>query len=230
MLREIAHYLRFMPTAIRLKAKAPSQAHLYDEIMLRGDAAGMASWRAELARDLAGEVLEIGAGTGLMFPYYAEGLDVTAVEPDEAFLSLARPRAEAARARIRLQAGTVEELPFEAERFDVVVVSLVLCSVPSVAAALDEIGRVLRPGGEVRLIEHVRSERPVAGWLMDAMNPLWLWLNQQGCNLNRPTEALLRDAGWTLHEARPFQVFSPALPAFPMRWMRAAPAAAQPRQ
>jgi ubiquinone/menaquinone biosynthesis C-methylase UbiE len=223
MLREIAHFLRGVPTALRLKANAASQAELYDEVMLRGEAAGMAAWRAELARGLQGEVLEIGAGTGLMFPYYAGDLEVTALEPDEAFLALARPRAEAAPARIRMETGTAEDLPFDAGRFDAVVVSLVLCSVPSVPAALGEIGRVLRPGGEVRLIEHVRSERPLAGWLMDAANPIWLRLNQQGCNMNRPAEALLRHAGWTLHESRPFQVFSPALPAFPMRWMRAAP-------
>jgi len=222
MLREIAHSVAGLPLAIRLKAKLP-RAELYDEVMSRGEAAGMATWRRELVQGLSGQVLEVGAGTGLMFPHYPEALEVTALEPDETFLALARPRAAAARARVSLVPGTVESLPFDAGRFDAIVVSLVLCSVPSVSRALREIARVLRPGGEVRLIEHVRSPRPVAGALMSLFDPIWLHLNAQGCHMSRDTEASLRSAGYDLLDVQPFQVFSPGLPAFPMRFIRAVP-------
>lgn len=222
MLREIAHSIAGIPLAIRLKAKLP-QAELYDEIMSRGEAAGMATWRRELTQGLSGQVLEVGAGTGLMFPHYPEGLEVTALEPDETFLALARPRAASARARVSLVPGTVESLPFDAGRFDAIVIALVLCSVPSVPRALREIARVLRPGGEVRLIEHVRSPRPVAGALMSLFDPIWLHLNGQGCHMSRDTEASLRAAGYDLLDVQPFQVFAPGLPAFPMRFIRAVP-------
>jgi len=224
MLREIAHFLVGAPSALWLKATRP-QFDLYDTLMARADQAGLAAWRRELTRGLAGEVLEIGAGTGLMFPHYDEGLRVTAVEPDEAFRARAAKRAEEAKARIALTGGSAEALPFESGRFDAVLLSLVLCSVTSVPEVLREIARVVRPGGEVRLIEHVRSEDPRVGKLMDLVDPLWLRLNQQGCHLNRPTEALLGEAGFTLREARPFQVFALGMPAFPMRYLRAAPPA-----
>lgn len=222
MIREILHLLATAPTSLRLLATCPSD-ELYDEVMRRCDEEGFAGWREDLVRGLGGEVLEIGAGTGLMFPHYGGGAAVTAVEPDEKALERARSRAGAAQARIEVLAGSAEALPFEEGRFDAVVMALVLCSVDDVPAALREVARVLRPGGEVRLIEHVRSERPMAGRLMDAANPLWRWMNRVGCNLNRPAETTLREAGYTLREVRPFQLFGSCLPAFPMRWIRAVP-------
>jgi len=196
---------------------------LYDEVMRRCDEEGFAGWRADLVRGLGGEVLEIGAGTGLMFPHYSEDAAVTAVEPDERALERARERAEAARARVEVRGGSAGALPFEQGRFDAVVMALVLCSIDDVPGALQEVSRVLRPGGEVRLIEHVRSEGAVAGRLMDLTNPVWRWLNGVGCNLNRHAEAMLLEAGYTLREVRPFQLFGSCLPAFPMRWIRATP-------
>lgn len=222
MIREILHLLATAPTSLRLMATCPREER-YDEVMRRCDEDGFVGWREDLVRGLGGEVLEIGAGTGLMFPHYGEDATVTAVEPDEDALERARARAGDARARIDVLAGTAEALPFEEGRFDAVVMALVLCSIDDVPAALREAARVLRPGGEVRLIEHVRSERPVAGRLMDLSNPLWRWLNGVGCNLNRPAEATLREAGYTLREVRPFQIFGSCLPAFPMRWIRAVP-------
>ncbi|MCC6557787.1 MAG: class I SAM-dependent methyltransferase [Polyangiaceae bacterium] len=222
MLREIAHFVTSAPATLRLMARLP-QAELYDALMRGADDAGFAGRRADLARGLTGEVLEIGAGTGLMFSHYEEAARVTALEPDEAFSALARPRAAAARARVSVEPGAAESLPFDAARFDAVVVSLVLCSVASVPRVLSEIARVVRPGGEVRLIEHVRSERPVPGLLMKLLDPAWLLLNGQGCHMDRDAEAALRDAGFRPREVRPFQVFAPGLPAFPMRWIRADP-------
>ena len=114
-----------------------------------------------------------------------------------------------------------EGLPFEDGSFDAVVSATVLCSVQSVEQTLSEVKRVLKPGGQFRLIEHVKSDRAVAGALMVAFNPLWQALNRQGCNMNRATEASLRSAGFTLLEVEPFQVFAPAFPPFPIRWIKA---------
>jgi len=101
------------------------------------------------------------------------------------------------------------------------VLALVLCSVPSPAAVLAEVRRVLRPGGQLRLLEHVRSERPVAGWLMDRVDGAWLRLNAQGCHLNRDPRPALADAGFRVEHDDGVQVFSAGLPAFPMRVIRA---------
>lgn len=223
MLRELAHFARHAPHALRLKRRL-SQAELYDQLCGAGEDAGMAAWRARLVEDLTGDVIEIGSGTGFMFPYYAAGARVTAVEPDAAFAALAAPRAAAAAAAITLVDGSAEELPGPPRSRDAAVVGLVLCSVRNPDTVLGELARVLRPGAPLRLVEHVRSPRVVAGALMRAVNPLWLALNAQGCNMHRDPLPLIRDAGFLVERVEPFQIFTPGIPAFPMRaiWARAA--------
>jgi SAM-dependent methyltransferase len=221
MLRELTHFLRHAPATLRLKRTLP-QAELYDTLCTAGDDAGMATWRSELLADLTGDVLEVGAGTGLMFAHYGAGARVTALEPDPAFAALAGPRAAAAAAAITIAAGTAEALPGPARSRDAAVVGLVLCSVADPDAALGELARVLRPGAPLRLIEHVRSPGAVAGTLMRAANPLWLALNAQGCNMHRDPLPLIRAAGFAVDRVEPFQIFTPGIPAFPMRaiWAR----------
>ncbi len=222
VLREALHFLWWAPSSLYWKSKL-SQPELYDLLMKRNEASGAAVYRRKLVAGLAGEVLEIGVGTGLQLPYYQASARVTAIEPDPHFLAYAHGRADESAAHVTLMPGSVDALPFENGQFSAVVCSLVLCSVSDVAAALREISRVLAPGGELRLIEHVRSEGAIAGPLMDAINPIWLRLNGQSCNLHRDTERLLGQGGFEVHESEPFQVFSPGLPAFPMRLMRATP-------
>ena len=202
--------------------RSMSPADFYDAIMTRADEAGAAEWRASLVTDLQGDVLEIGCGTGLMFPHYKSGVRLMATEPDEDFMRRAEERAKSSEAEVLFKVERGESLPFEDASFDAVVSATVLCSVQSVEQALSEVKRVLRPGGQFRLIEHVKSDRAVAGALMDAINPLWRALNRQGCNMNRVTEASLRSAGFTLLEVEPFQIFAPAFPPFPIRWIKAA--------
>ncbi len=223
MLRELAHFARHAPHALRLKRRL-SQAELYDHLCGAGEDAGMGAWRARLVEDLTGDVIEIGSGTGFMFPYYGAGARVTAVEPDAAFAALAAPRAAAAAAAITLVDGSAEELPGPPRSRDAAVVGLVLCSVRNPDTVLGELARVLRPGAPLRLVEHVRSPRVVAGALMRAVNPLWLALNAQGCNMHRDPLPLIRDAGFLVDRVEPFQIFTPGIPAFPMRaiWARAA--------
>ncbi len=220
MLREIGHFLRHAPATLRLKARLP-QAELYATLMARSDEAGMRDRRAALAAGLRGEVLELGAGTGAMFGYYEAGAALTAVEPDPAFAAKARDAAAGAPVPVDVVEATGEALPFDAGRFDAGVVALVLCSVPEPAHVLGELHRVLRPGATLRLIEHVRSERRVAGTLMRAVNGAWLRLNGQGCNLDRDPVPAITAAGFELTRVEPFQVFSAGLPAFPMRWIDA---------
>lgn len=223
MLRELAHFARHAPATLRLKRDLP-QAELYDHLCGAAESAGMAAHRDALVADLTGDILEIGAGTGLMFPHYRAGARVTAIEPDAAFAALAAPRAEASRASITVIAGTAENLPGPARSRDAAVVGLVLCSVTDPGVVLGELARVLRPGAPLRLIEHVRSPHRVAGVLMRAANPLWLKLNAQGCNMHRDPLPAIRDAGFLVDRIEPFQVFTPGIPAFPMRaiWARAA--------
>lgn len=224
VLKEIAHFFRYLPGVVRLGVTR-SHAEVFRVLMKRADAAGLAEWRAKLVRDVEGRVLEIGCGTGSMFRHYPAGVTVIGTEPAESFLDLARQAAAApdCAADVSTKVAAAEQLPFDDDSFDVVVVASVLCAVKSVERTLAEIRRVLKPGGEVRLIEHIRSERAIPGLLMDVFNPLWRIWNRIGCNMNRRTDAKLRAAGFQLVEVHPFQTFAPGLPAFPTLWIRAVP-------
>ncbi|RQG90082.1 class I SAM-dependent methyltransferase [Natrarchaeobius halalkaliphilus] len=146
------------------------------------------SHREYLTRALSGRVLEIGAGDGAMFPYAAAaGTDIEyhAIEPDPHM----RTRAEsAARERgfpVDLRSARAESLPYPDESVDVVLASLVFCTIEDPDAALAEAARVLKPGGEFRFLEHVRAD----GWRgsgQDLLNPLWKRA-AGGCQLNRET-------------------------------------------
>jgi ubiquinone/menaquinone biosynthesis C-methylase UbiE len=216
MLREVAHFLRHAPATGALQARV-SQDEMYEIIMARADAAGLAEQRAALVRGVRGRVLEIGAGTGLMLAHYASDVDLTALDADETFLARAREKVGAAKCAVRIVVGSALDLPFDNQSFDAIVSCLVLCSVEEPAKALAEITRVARPGADVRLIEHVRSPRAVAGALMHVFDPVWVALNKHGCHMDRDTEQTLARANFTLDSVHPFQVFAPGLPAFPMR-------------
>lgn len=158
--------------------------------------------RAELAAEAHGAVVEIGCGVGSMFRFYPADADVTAVEPEPGLRAAARAAAEAAAAatpglRIRVEAGDAEHLPVADDAADVVLASLVLCSVPDQAAALAEIRRVLRPEGVLLAYEHVRSARRWAAALQRGVTPLWS-LGAGGCRLDRDTEAAITAAGFEI--------------------------------
>jgi SAM-dependent methyltransferase len=132
-------------------------------------------FRAEVAGQAEGRVLEIGAGTGLNFRHYPAGVDVIAVEPAPGMLRKAVERAQEpdVRARITVQQGRARALPFADESFDTVAATFVLCSVGDLEASVREIRRVLRRGGSLRLVEHVRSpDASLAAW-QRRIRPLW---------------------------------------------------------
>lgn len=215
MLRELAHFVRNAPEVVKAQ-KERSKAEFADWLNDRIDAQGFAELRRELAAGLAGRVLEIGCGTGAMFAYYGRDVEVEAIEPDAEFRALAIEKARA-HPNVRVSDGDAMRLDFDDATFDVVLVSLVLCSVPSVDAALREVHRVLRPGGRLRLLEHVRSTSALAGALMHVANPLWLLANKQGCNMNRRPLPLIEAAGFAIDHVRDFQTFETFMPAFPMQ-------------
>ena len=194
-----------------------SQAELYDTLMLRSDSAGFADERRRLVAEISGNVVELGCGTGLMFPFYSESVKLLAIDLDQEFLARAHERARSAAARIEVRHASAEAIPVAEHTQDAVVVSLLLCSVQNIDKVLGEARRVLKPGGKLALIEHVRSDGAVAGPLMDVLDPVWLYLNRQGCHMNRRPLTRLRQCGFVVEQVVPFQVFSAGLPAFPMR-------------
>ncbi|MEV4513838.1 class I SAM-dependent methyltransferase [Dactylosporangium sp. NPDC049525] len=175
----------------------------------RMDARGAAAHRRRLLAGLTGTVIEVGAGTGACFAHYPPQVTaVRAVEPDPFLRDIATTAAAGAPVPVTVVAGTAEYLPAESGTFDAAVCSLVLCSVPDPDAALAEIRRVLRPGGQLRFYEHVRSTRRLVGLLEDAATPLWSRL-AGGCHPNRDTVATIARNGFTVADVDRFG-FAPA--------------------
>ena len=153
-------------------------------------------YRRAVASGARGTVLEIGAGTGLNFPHYDRTAVVVATDPDMAMLIRARRRAAAADARIFLVAADAEALPVRDASFDAAVVGLAMCTISHPDRALAELRRAVRPGGSVRMLEHVRIDRPaIVGRLQDWLTPLWKRV-AGGCRLNRQTVHTVRMAGF----------------------------------
>jgi SAM-dependent methyltransferase len=153
--------------------------------------------RREIVGQAQGIVLEVGAGGGQNFPFYdpARVERVEAVEPDEAMLVEARRRLVAAPVPITLTRAPVEALPFPDAHFDSAVATLVLCSVQDPERGLREIWRVLKPGGTLLLLEHVRAQGRVTAWVQDALVPLSTRC-MGNCHWNRDTGAMVGRAGF----------------------------------
>jgi ubiquinone/menaquinone biosynthesis C-methylase UbiE len=154
-------------------------ALLYDPFLAVGERRGMAARRRALLADVRGRVLEVGAGTGLNLPHYPREADLTLTEPDPAMLRRLRRRAPAV-------AAPAEALPFDDASFDVVVSTLVLCTVADPAAAVREMRRVLRPGGRLVFIEHVQAQAPRLARWQDRLAGPWRAF-AAGCRCNAHT-------------------------------------------
>lgn len=154
--------------------------------------------RRSLVARLEGDVLEIGAGTGFSLPHYLKADRVVAVEPDPSMAARIHRRVPRAPAPVEVVDAQAESLPFPDESFDATVSVFVLCSVENQAAALAELRRVLRPGGTLNLLEHVRGHGNVARW-QDRLNPVQRRLFGN-CHLNRDTRAAVAAAGFDVTE------------------------------
>jgi ubiquinone/menaquinone biosynthesis C-methylase UbiE len=164
---------------------------------------GQEQWRRECVGQAEGVVLEVGVGGGHNFLFYDERRveRVEACEPDEAMLVAARRRLATAPVPITLTRAAVEALPFPDACFDCVVATLVFCSVRDVERGLSELRRVLKPGGKLLLLEHVRSQSKVAAWMQDSLVPLTT-RTLGNCHWNRDTQQAVLSAGFSLVQAR----------------------------
>jgi ubiquinone/menaquinone biosynthesis C-methylase UbiE len=160
-------------------------ALVYEPFVAAAEGRGLAKQRTRLLGSLRGRVLEIGAGTGLNVPHYGPDADVTYTEPDPHMAARLRRRG------VDAVAADAESLPFPDASFDAVVSTLVLCTVHDVAAALAEVRRVLKPGGKLVFLEHVRAEH--------------------GCHCNRDLLASLTHAGFAADVEQYEWRFMPAL-------------------
>lgn len=168
------------------------------------DARGAADHRRRLVAAAHGVVVEIGAGYGATFPFYPAAVTgVLAIEPDPLLRELARAAAGRARVPVTVEDGVAESLPAADASVDVVVSSLVLCSVADQSVVLAEMARVLRPGGLLLFYEHVRSAQRVLAAAEDLLTPLWSRM-AGGCHPNRDTPAAVAGAGFTVQDLERF--------------------------
>ena len=165
---------------------------------------GEADFRRELLERVGGRVIEVGAGHGLNFPLYPSTVtEVVAVEP-EAILRAAAERAAAkAPVPVTVIDGVADTLLVGDASFDAGVASLVLCSVPDQAAALAELHRVIRPGGELRFYEHVAADAPGFARVQRLADPVWTRF-AGGCHVNRDTAGAIEAAGFAIDRIRRF--------------------------
>ena len=177
----------------------PLYARLYRWTSATAEARGQSNLRRRLLSGLCGRVIEIGAGSGLNFPFYPTSTtEVVAVEPEPYLRQVARGAAGKAPVRVTVIGGIAERLPVPDASFDAGVVSLVLCSVPDARCALGELYRVIRCGGELRFYEHVLASAPGLASLQRAVDRfVWPRLSG-GCHPARETEAVIREAGFVV--------------------------------
>lgn len=152
-------------------------------------------WRRALLSSIHGKVLEVGIGTGANLPFYPSDTEVTGIDFSLGMLNQARKKLQRLNAEnhIYLTEMDIQKLDFPGNTFDFIVSTCVFCSVPDPIQGLREIRRVCKPDGKVLMLEHMRSENPIAGLIMDMLNPLTvrLW----GANINRRTLDNIRKAG-----------------------------------
>jgi ubiquinone/menaquinone biosynthesis C-methylase UbiE len=182
-------------------------ARFYDRALKATEENGLGAMRAKLLAEARGRVVEIGAGTGANVDLYGDGIeDLTLVEPDPHMAAQLRKRLEAGEgahggtategpgggldAPKHLVEAPAESLPFADDTFDTAVATLVLCTIPDPVAAIDELARVLKPGGRLLFIEHVRSDDPGLARWQDRLEKPWRFVGD-GCHCNRDTEATL---------------------------------------
>ena len=154
--------------------------------------------RAALVPLASGAVLEVGVGSGLNIPFYADGVSrLYGLDPSPALIEMARPRADAAPFPVELIGLAAENIPLDDRSVDTVLTTWTLCTISEVAKALGEMRRVLRPDGQLIFVEHGRApEAGIVAW-QDRLNPIQKRL-AGGCNLNRKIDALIAAAGFRI--------------------------------
>ena len=186
-------------------------AATYDRMSRKSEEAGVRAMREGLLVDAGTRVLEIGGGTGANLALYDAGVESLVVtEPEPAMLRRLRDKAREQAPLAEIVQAPAEDLPFEDASFDTVVSTLVLCGVDDQVRALGEIRRVIKPGGRLLFLEHVRSDDPALARFQDRIN----WLNRLivDCDCNRPTLTAIEAAGFTVSRLERTEL--PAAPKF----------------
>ncbi len=165
-------------------------AAIYDRMGAKTEEAGLGAHREALLAHATGDVLEIGGGTGRNLEFYGQGVrTLTITEPEKPMIRRLQRRIQQRTPDAKFLRAVAEDLPFQDESFDIAVSTLVLCTVDDQPRAL----RVLRPGGKLLFIEHVRSDDPALARRQDRMMPLNIRVGH-GCHCNRPTVESIRAA------------------------------------
>ena len=178
-------------------------ARFYDKAAQKAEEKVLAERRKALLSGLKGNILEVGAGTGVNFPFYSKDAKVLAIEPSPYMLGQAREKKQD-KANIRLLQASVEKC-FEDEviqqsSLDAVVCTLVLCTIPDPQQALNYFHHWLKPDGKLIVLEHIKSQVPWKAKVQDVVTPAWKIIGE-GCHLNRKTDRMIRQAGYqTLNE------------------------------
>lgn len=168
-----------------------------------------------------GDVLEVGCGTGANFPFYRDVRSVTAIEPDPHMRKRAEQVATEGAVPVTLLDASGERLPFEGERFDTVVATFVLCTIPEPQRAVEEMWRVLRPGGAVVFAEHVAAEGAAMHRVQRGLTPLWKRV-AGGCRLDNEALAQWESAGFTVELMSPLRASSHPFPVvYGRAWKKA---------
>ena len=174
-------------------------AFTYDRFSKGSEQAGLAEMRKSLIAGASGDVLEIGGGTGANLGYYGAGVkSLTVTEPEPPMLKRLERKAREQNSQATVLRAPAEDLPFEDASFDTVVSTLVLCGVDDQPRVVREFRRVLRPGGRLIFIEHVRSDDPRLAKKQDRMNPVNRFM--VCCDCNRPTLDTIRSTGFEVTE------------------------------
>ena len=172
-------------------------AMTYDRQMAKVEKAGLLACRQTVLAGASGRVLEIGGGTGANLRFYGPAVEsLTLTEPETPMLRRLERKVRAQAPAATVLRAPAEDLPFDDGSFDVAVSTLVLCGVEDQPRALRELRRVLRPGGQLLFIEHVRSADPRQARSQDRMNGINRFV--VGCDCNRPTLDSIQDAGFTI--------------------------------
>jgi ubiquinone/menaquinone biosynthesis C-methylase UbiE len=171
---------------------------LYDRTLQATEEAGLREMRRQTLAGAQGRTLDVGAGTGANLGLYPETVsELVLAEPDPHMLRRLRAKLAEAGGGAEIVAAPAERLPFADAEFDTVAFTLVLCTVPDPRAALGEAARVLRPGGRLLFVEHVRSPDPGAARWQDRLERPWRFFGD-GCHCNRDTIAAIEASPLTI--------------------------------
>ncbi|WP_229669466.1 class I SAM-dependent methyltransferase [Yeosuana aromativorans] len=188
------HKITRMDKNGKIKKRYNRIAKYFDSFQKPMGTSGFDKWRKELVQQVNGKTLEIGVGTGKNLPLYSKDIRLTAIDFSKNMLDKAMTKYKKSLSNVNFLEMDVQNMDFEDDTFDTVITSCVFCSVPDPVKGLKEIKRVLKPDGQLVMLEHVRSNGKVLGTLMDWFNFIPLII--MGANINRKTKQNLIKAGF----------------------------------